>query len=105
MGPAKLMNETAVHAHLLPRISPAGRRWMSMSAAIRSPICTAPDSAIPHFLSAMRVPPRCGIRLQLYDAAGEVFLSRLGQSADQDYSEFALRGAQRIMVGCGCSRL
>src|SRR5829696_3724146 len=87
---------------------------MSTSAAIRSPICTAPDSAMPlycpvlrslHFFFAMRVSPRRRIRLRLYGEVGKVFLSRLGHLADQDYSEYPLRGGQRIMVACGCSRL
>src|SRR5215208_499023 len=114
MGPAKLMNETAVHTHLLPRISPAGRLWMSIRAAIRSPICTAPDSAMPlfcsvlrslHFFLAMRVPPRSRVRFQLYGEADKVFLSSLGQLTDQVYFQFPLRGAQRIIVACDCSRL
>ena len=53
----------------------------------------------------MRVPPRHRIRLRLYGAAGKVFLSGPGHFADQDYSEFPLRGGQRIIVACGCSRL
>src|SRR5215207_5181496 len=114
MGPAKLMNETAVHTRLLPRISPTGRRWMSMRADIRSPICTAPDSTMLlfcpvlrslHYFPAMAVPPRSRVSLQLYGAVGKVFLSSLGHLADQDYSEFSLRGAHRIIVAYGCSRL
>ena len=37
--------------------------------------------------------------------SGQVFPSRLGHLAHQDYSEFLFRGLQRIMVTCGCSRL
>src|SRR5829696_8068136 len=58
-----------------------------MRAAIRSPSCTAPDSAMPlfcpvlrslHFFPAMRLPPQSRVRLRLYGEADKVSLSSLG---------------------------
>src|SRR5215203_3059130 len=64
------------------------------------------------FLSGAQVAPLLSchartscVRFQLYGEADKVFLSSLKQLADQDHSEFPLRGAQRIIVAYGCSRL
>src|SRR5215207_9173101 len=64
------------------------------------------------FLSGAQVAPLLSchartscVRFQLYGEADKVFLSSLKQLADQDHSEFPLRGAQRIIVANGCSRL
>src|SRR5215218_3822692 len=114
MGPAKLMNETAVHTRLLPRISQTGRRWMSIRADIRSPICTAPDSTMPlfcpvlrslHFFPAMAVPPRSRVRLQSYGAVGKVSWAAWGIWLIKITQSFSLRGAHRSIVAYGCSRL